>query len=191
MRRRSRVLRYQPLLEVPSDCEECEPSAGEDDVDEGAGEGAIPMDVKGPESTYLLFAEPLLNDKGPTIASAIQSIVLYRLYLQSLNVPALRFHSDRAAQLMSRPLVQGLHGQAIRISTSTPGVPQENGAAQCAVKEVKLTTRKILAFSALARPSSQWQPRRLHQCKGLEYYVRYHVWLHPSGPRSWRRSGGM
>ena len=104
------------------------------------------MDVKAPESTYLLFAEPFLNDKGPTVASAIQSIVLY---LQSLNIPVLRFHPDRAAQLMLRQLAQWLHGQAIRISTSSPGVPQENGAAECAVKEVKLTTRKTLASSTL------------------------------------------
>ena len=86
-----------PLPLVPSDCEEYEPSVayGEDDEegDDGAGVGAIPMDVKAPESTYLLFAEPLLNDKGPTITSAIQSIILH---LQSLNVPVLRFHSDRA-----------------------------------------------------------------------------------------------
>ena len=58
----------------------------------GAGVGSIPLDVEAPKATYLLFAEPLLNDKGPTIASAIQSIVLY---LQSLNIPVLRFHCDR------------------------------------------------------------------------------------------------
>ena len=89
--------------------------------DTGAGVGPIPMDVVAHRATHLLFAEPLLNDTGPTIASAIQSIVLY---LQSLNIPVLRFHSDRAAQLTARPLVQWLHQQAIRTSTSTPGVPQ-------------------------------------------------------------------
>ena len=29
--------------------------------------------------------------------------------LQNLNIPVLRFHSDRAAQLTSRPLAQWLH----------------------------------------------------------------------------------
>ena len=77
-----------------------------EEADTGAGVGSIPLDVKAPKATYLLFAEPLFNDKGPTIASAIQSIVLY---LQSLNIPVLRFHSDRAAQLTARPLVQWLH----------------------------------------------------------------------------------
>ncbi|OLP79514.1 hypothetical protein AK812_SmicGene40188 [Symbiodinium microadriaticum] len=57
-----------------------------EEADAGAGVGPIPLDVKAPKATYLLFAEPLLNDKGPTIASAIQSIVLY---LQSLNIPVL------------------------------------------------------------------------------------------------------
>ncbi|CAE7222038.1 GIP [Symbiodinium sp. CCMP2456] len=118
----------------------------EEERDEGKGVGPIPMDVKPPQATYLLFAEPMLNDKGPTIASAVQAVVLY---LQSLNIPVLRFHSDRAAQLMTRSLTQWLHGQAIRVSTSTPGVPQENGAAENAVKEVKLTTRKILSSSTL------------------------------------------
>ena len=107
------------------------------------------MDIEAPKAIYLLFAEPLLNDKGPTIASAIQSIVLY---LQSLNIPVLRFHSDRAAQLTARPLVQWLHQQAIRTSTSTPGVPQGNGAAESAVKELKLWTRKILSTSGLEKP---------------------------------------
>ncbi|CAE7646124.1 unnamed protein product, partial [Symbiodinium sp. KB8] len=46
-----------------------------EEADTGAGVGPIPLDIKAPKATYLLFAEPLLNDKGPTIASAIQSIV--------------------------------------------------------------------------------------------------------------------
>ena len=54
--------------------------------DNGAGVGAIPIDVKAPESTYLLFAEPLLNDKGPTVASAIQSIILYPPELERASV---------------------------------------------------------------------------------------------------------
>ena len=45
-----------------------------EEADTGAGVGSIPLDVKAPKATYLLFAEPLLNDKGPTIASAIQSM---------------------------------------------------------------------------------------------------------------------
>ena len=128
--------------EEPLDAEE-----ESEEADTGAGVGPIPLDVEAPKATYLLFAEPLLNDKGPTIASAIQSIVLY---LQSLNIPVLRFHSDRAAQLTARPLVQWLHQQAIRTSTSTRGVPQGNGAAESAVKELKLRTRKILLTSGLA-----------------------------------------
>ena len=130
--------------EEPLDAEE-----ESEEADTGAGVGPIPLDVEAPKATYLLFAEPLLNDKGPTIASAIQSIVLY---LQSLNIPVLRFHSDRAAQLTARPLVQWLHQQAIRTSTSTPGVPEGNGAAESAVKELKLRTRKILSMSGLEKP---------------------------------------
>ncbi|CAE7586293.1 unnamed protein product [Symbiodinium sp. CCMP2456] len=126
----------------------CDDGGGVGDIplDVKPPENGVPMDIEAPEATYLLFAEPLLNDKGTSIASAIQSIVLY---LQSLNIPVLRFHSDRAAQLTSRPLVQWLHQQAIRTSTSTPGVPQENGAAESAVKELKLSTRKILSTSGL------------------------------------------
>ncbi|OLP91197.1 hypothetical protein AK812_SmicGene27151 [Symbiodinium microadriaticum] len=59
---------------------EGEPVDAEEDSEEadtGAGVGPIPLDIQAPKATYLLFAEPLLNDKGPTIASAIQSIVLY------------------------------------------------------------------------------------------------------------------
>ena len=130
--------------EEPLDAEE-----ESEESDTGAGVGPIPLDVEAPKATYLLFAEPVLNDKGPTIASAIQSIVLY---LQSLNIPVLRFHSDRAAQLTARPLAQWLHQQAIRTSTSTPGVPQGNGAAESAVKELKLRTRKLLSTSGLEKP---------------------------------------
>ncbi|CAE7918685.1 unnamed protein product, partial [Symbiodinium sp. KB8] len=56
---------------------EGEPLDAEEDSEEadtGAGVGPIPLDIQAPKATYLLFAEPLLNDKGPTIASAIQSI---------------------------------------------------------------------------------------------------------------------
>ena len=93
--------------EEPLDVEE-----ESEEADTGAGVGPIPLDVEAPKATYLLFAEPLLNDKAPTIASAIQSIVLY---LQSLNIPVLRFHSDRAAQLTARPLVQWLHQQVNKL----------------------------------------------------------------------------
>ncbi|CAE7484241.1 GIP [Symbiodinium sp. CCMP2456] len=72
----------------------CDDGGGVGDIplDVKPPENAVPMDIEAPEATYLLFAEPLLNDKGTSIASAIQSIVLY---LQSLNIPVLRFHSDR------------------------------------------------------------------------------------------------
>ncbi|CAE7315270.1 GIP, partial [Symbiodinium microadriaticum] len=62
-----------------------------EEVDTGAGVGSIPLDVKAPKATYLLFAEPLLNDQGPTIASAIQSIVLYLQYAASGALIRLEF----------------------------------------------------------------------------------------------------
>ena len=134
-----------------------------EEADTGAGVGPIPLDVEAPKATYLLFAEPLLNDKGPTIASAIQSIVLY---LQSLNIPVLRFHSDRAAQLTARPLVQWLHQQAIRTSTSTPGVPQGNGAAESAVKELKFGRERFCQRPDWRSPSGLWPPRQWRRCRG-------------------------
>ena len=91
----------------------------------------LPEDFKPPEKAFLKFAVPLPDVKGPTVMSAVQKIVLY---LKDLNIPVLRFHSDRASQFTSKEMVQWFHKEPIRVTTSVPGVPQGNGGAENAVK---------------------------------------------------------
>ena len=109
-------------------------------------EKGLPDDFLAPERAVLNFAIPLPDVKGPTITNAVQKIVLY---LKDLNIPVLRFHSDRASQFTSKELVQWFHKESIRVSTSVPGVPQGNGVAENAVKNVKQKTRTMLGAAGL------------------------------------------
>ena len=106
----------------------------------------LPEDFKPPEKAFLKFAVPLPDVKGPTVMSAVQKIVLY---LKDLNIPVLRFHSDRASQFTSKEMVQWFHKESIRVTTSVPGVPQGNGGAENAVKTVKQQARTMLGAARL------------------------------------------
>ena len=112
----------------------------------GTSPREIPEDVKAPKAANLLFAHGLADIKGSTVASVVQGIVLY---LRNLNLPVLRFHSDKAAQFTNKGLVQWLHGQAIRVTTSVPGIPQGNGGAEAAIKTIKQRARTALASAGL------------------------------------------
>ena len=100
---------YEP--DLPDDGPVPDPEQAEDPDKEivvGTRPREIPEDVKAPKAANLLFAHGLADIKGSTVASVVQGIVLY---LRNLNLPVLRFHSDKAAQFTNKGLVQWLHGQ--------------------------------------------------------------------------------
>ncbi|OLP97902.1 Retrovirus-related Pol polyprotein from transposon TNT 1-94 [Symbiodinium microadriaticum] len=53
------------------------------------------LDLAPPELVNLIFSTGLRDDKSATVLEAIQDVVLY---CQSLNIPVLRFHSDRGME---------------------------------------------------------------------------------------------
>ncbi|CAE7200035.1 GIP, partial [Symbiodinium sp. CCMP2456] len=97
------------------------------------------IDLAPPELVNLIFATGIRDDKAATVLEAIQDVVLY---CYALNVPVLRFHSDRGMEFQARATKQWLKSQGIRVTTSEAGVHQTNGAAESTVRWIKQRARK-------------------------------------------------
>ena len=108
-------------------------------------------DLAPPELVNLMFAVGLKDDKAPTVLEAIQDVVLY---CQSLNIPVLRFHSDRGMEFQARASKQWLKNQGIRVTSSEAGAHQTNGAAESTVRWVKQRARTLLLSAKL--PQQLW-----------------------------------
>ena len=108
-------------------------------------------DTKPPESTYLVFATPLVSGTSAEILEALQDILTY---LRHHNLPVLRHHSDKASAFQGRMIRSYLKNQSIRVTTSEPGVPQSNGSVEQTVRWVKQRTRTLLGASGL--PKKLW-----------------------------------
>ena len=108
------------------------------------------IDLAPPELVNLIFACGIRDDKAATVLEAIQDVVLY---CQALNIPILRFHSDRGMEFQARATKQWLKGQGIRVTTSEAGVHQTNGAAESTVRWVKLRARTLLLSAGLTPTS--------------------------------------
>ena len=109
------------------------------------------IDLAPPELVNLIFACGIRDDKATTVLEAIQDVVLY---CQALNIPILRFHSDRGMEFQARATKQWLKGQGIRVTTSEAGVHQTNGAAESTVRWVKQRARTLLLSAGL--PQHLW-----------------------------------
>ncbi|CAE7266254.1 unnamed protein product [Symbiodinium sp. CCMP2456] len=109
----------------------------EDEDDEDARKKLDPeedIDLAPPELVNLIFATGIRDDKAATVLEAIQDVVLY---CHALNIPVLRFHSDRGMEFQARATKQWLKSQGIRVTTSEAGVHQTNGAAESTVRWIK------------------------------------------------------
>ncbi|OLP89946.1 hypothetical protein AK812_SmicGene28556 [Symbiodinium microadriaticum] len=73
------------------------------------------LDLAPPELVNLIFSTGLRDDKSATVLEAIQDVVLY---CQSLNIPVLRFHSDRGMEYQVYLNIYGrrLYLQRLRFS---------------------------------------------------------------------------
>ncbi|OLP89218.1 hypothetical protein AK812_SmicGene29368 [Symbiodinium microadriaticum] len=96
------------------------------------------IDLAPPALVNLIFATGVKDDKAATVLEAIQDVVLY---CQAMNIPVLRFHSDRGMEFRAKATQQWLKGQGIRVTTSEAGVHQTNGAAESTVRWVKQTMK--------------------------------------------------
>ncbi|CAE7239682.1 unnamed protein product [Symbiodinium sp. CCMP2456] len=92
------------------------------------------IDLAPPELVNLIFATGIRDEKAATVLEATQDVVLY---CQALNIPVLRFHSDRGMEFQARATKQWLKSQGIRVMTSEAGVHQTNGAAESTVRWIK------------------------------------------------------
>ena len=119
-------------------------------------------DLAPPPLVNLIFATGLKDDKAATVLEAIQDVVLY---CQSLNIPVLRFHSDRGMEFQAKASKQWLKGQGIRVTTSEPGVHQTNGAAESTVRSVKQRARTLLLSAGL--PQHLW-PTAVHTAATMQ-----------------------
>ena len=108
-------------------------------------------DLSAPELVNLIFSCGLKDDKATTVLEATQDVVLY---CRSLNIPILRFHSDRGMEFRARATVQWLKGEGIRVTTSEAGVHQTNGAAEATVRWLKQRARTLLLSAEL--PQHLW-----------------------------------
>ena len=109
------------------------------------------LDLAAPELVNLIFSAGLRDDKATTVLEAVQDVVLY---CQSLNIPILRFHTDRGMEFQARATKQWLKGQGIRVTTSEAGVHQTNGAAESTVRWIKQRARALLLSAGL--PQHLW-----------------------------------
>ncbi|OLP75136.1 Retrovirus-related Pol polyprotein from transposon TNT 1-94 [Symbiodinium microadriaticum] len=108
-------------------------------------------DLAGPELVNLIFSCGLKDDKATSVLEAIQDVVLY---CRSLNIPILRFHTDKGMEFRARATQQWLKGEGIRVTASEPGVHQTNGAAEATVRWLKQRVRTLLLSAGL--PTHLW-----------------------------------
>ena len=109
------------------------------------------LDLAGPELVNLIFSCGLKDDKATTVLEAVQDVVLY---CRSLNIPILRFHSDRGMEFRARATRQWLKNEGIRVTSSEPGVHQTNGAAEATIRWLKQRARTLLLAAGL--PQHLW-----------------------------------
>ena len=108
-------------------------------------------DLEGPELVNLIFACGLKDDKAPTVLEAIQDVVLY---CRALNIPVLRFHTDRGMEFRARGTKQWLKNEGIRVTSSEAGVHQTNGTAESTIRWLKQRARTLLLSAGL--PQHLW-----------------------------------
>ncbi|CAE7231186.1 RE1, partial [Symbiodinium sp. CCMP2456] len=142
--REKEVIRPKPVDDGDEGDEDQEEPAKKKDPEED-------LDLAAPELVNLIFAAGIKDDKAPTVLEAIQDVILY---CQALNIPVLRFHSDRGMEFQARASKQWLKSQGIRVTTSEAGDHRTNGAAESTVRWIKQRARTLLLSAKL--PQQLW-----------------------------------
>ena len=68
-----------------------------------------------PDMARLVFAVPLHTNKGDDILNALQQVYIS---LRSLNLPVLRFHTDRSREFFNRKTRAWFHERGVRTTTT-------------------------------------------------------------------------
>ena len=135
----------------PSDGEKEErPSASGLEEKKASTDGDVPVqldDMHPPEMTTVMWAIALLDNKSPTVLEAIQDVVYHA---RALNIPILRFHSDKSLGFYAKAARQWIKTSGMRMTASERGVPQSNVSAERTVKWAKQRARVLLKAAGLA-----------------------------------------
>ena len=136
---------------VREECEKGEePSGsreGRKDVKTGDDVPAPLDDLEPPEMVSIVWVSPLADNKSPTVLEALQDVVYHA---RALNVPILRFHSDRSLEFYAKATRRWIKMNGMRMTASEGGVPQSNGLAERTVKWAKQRARVLLKSAGLA-----------------------------------------
>ncbi|CAE7231746.1 RE2 [Symbiodinium sp. CCMP2456] len=135
-------IRSEPVEDEDKDQED-EPAKKKDPEED--------LDLAAPDLVNLIFATGIKDEKAPTVLEAIQDVILY---CQALNIPVLRFHSDRGMEFQAKASKQWLKNQGVRVTTSEAGDHRTKGAAESTVRWIKQRARTLLLSAKL--PQQLW-----------------------------------
>ena len=89
----------------------------------------------------LVFCVPLYSNNSAHVMEALQQVYIE---LRSLNLPVLRFHTDRGREFCSSRVRAWFHHRGVRTTTREADAPQQNGAAEQAIRWLKARARTLL-----------------------------------------------
>ena len=104
----------------------------------------------------LFIGVPLRTKSGREVLGQVQSLINR---LESSGFPVQKFHSDRAQELRSKPLVSWMREKGISPSW-TPGEAPAGNCAELSVQNLKAGVRKLLLAAKLRR--DYWPLALLH-----------------------------
>ena len=138
---------YEDSLYQPSGGEE------EDEHEHGHGVRAAKVEEEHPWETVrcdyeapsdlarLVFCVPLHNNRSAEVLDALQQVYIE---LRSLNLPVLRFHTDRGREFCNAKVRAWFHHRGVRTTTREANAPQQNGTAEQAIRWLKARARTLL-----------------------------------------------
>ena len=86
----------------------------------------------------LVWTMALPDNKSPTVLEAIHDVYYHA---RSLNIPILRFHSDKSLEFYAKATRRWIKMNGMRMTASEGGVPQSNGLAERTVRWAKQKAR--------------------------------------------------
>ena len=89
----------------------------------------------------LVFCVPLHNNRSAEVLDALQQVYIE---LRSLNLPVLRFHTDRGREFCNAKVRAWFHHRGVRTTTREANAPQQNGTAEQAIRRLKARARTLL-----------------------------------------------
>ena len=94
----------------------------------------------------LVFCVPLHSNNS---AHVMQQVYIE---LRSLNLPVLRFHTDRGREFCNSRVRAWFHHRGVRTTTPEADAPQQNGAAEQAIRWLKARARTGLSYGRVPWP---------------------------------------